>query len=101
MAQLETDLPGHPVISQPMAADDVARAVERIAVGAPVNGVVEVAGPEQFRLDQLIREGLALSRIRVKSLPTRVRDTSAQSSASARSYRPTAHGWARHAFRSG
>lgn len=29
-----------------------------MAVGAPVNGVVEVAGPEQFRLDQLIREGL-------------------------------------------
>jgi uncharacterized protein YbjT (DUF2867 family) len=42
-----------------MAADDVARAVERIAVGAPVNGVVEVAGPEQFRLDELIREGLS------------------------------------------
>ena len=36
---------------QPMAADDVASAVARIAVGTPVNGTVEIAGPEQFRLD--------------------------------------------------
>jgi uncharacterized protein YbjT (DUF2867 family) len=47
-----------PVLIQPMAADDVAKAVGRIAVGTPVNGVVEVAGPEQFRLDELIRQGL-------------------------------------------
>jgi uncharacterized protein YbjT (DUF2867 family) len=51
-----------PVLIQPMAADDVAKAVGRIAVGAPVNGVVEVAGPEQFRLDELIREGLSARR---------------------------------------
>jgi uncharacterized protein YbjT (DUF2867 family) len=38
-----------PVLIQPMAADDVAGAVGRIAVGKPVNGTVEVAGPEQFR----------------------------------------------------
>jgi uncharacterized protein YbjT (DUF2867 family) len=44
---------------QPMAADDVASAVGRIAVGPPINGVVEVAGPEQFRLDGFIRLGLA------------------------------------------
>ena len=48
-----------PVLIQPMAADDVAKAVGRIAVGTPVNGVVEVAGPEEFRLDELIREGLS------------------------------------------
>jgi uncharacterized protein YbjT (DUF2867 family) len=48
-----------PVLIQPMAADDVAKAVGRVAVGTPVNGVVEVAGPEQFRLDELIREGLS------------------------------------------
>ncbi len=47
-----------PVLIQPMAADDVARAVARVAVGAPVNGVVEVAGPQQFRFDELIRQGL-------------------------------------------
>jgi uncharacterized protein YbjT (DUF2867 family) len=42
-----------------MAAEDVARAVGRVSVGAPVNGIVEVAGPEQFRLDELIRRGLS------------------------------------------
>jgi uncharacterized protein YbjT (DUF2867 family) len=48
-----------PVLIQPMAADDVARAVARVALGAPANGVVEIAGPEQFRLDELIRTGLS------------------------------------------
>ncbi|RSN52588.1 NmrA family transcriptional regulator [Amycolatopsis sp. WAC 04182] len=44
---------------QPMAAEDVAAAVGRVAVGAPLNGTVEVAGPEQFGLDELVRTGLA------------------------------------------
>src|ERR687895_1462588 len=44
-----------PALIQPMAADDVASAVGRVSVGAPVNGMVEIAGPEQFRLDELIR----------------------------------------------
>ena len=48
-----------PVLIQPMAAEDVASAVGRISVGSPVNGVVEVAGPQQFRLDELIRQGLS------------------------------------------
>ena len=47
------------VLFQPMAADDVASAVGRIAMGSPVNGTVEIGGPEQFRLDELIRQGLA------------------------------------------
>ncbi len=47
------------VLIQPMAADDVAKAVGRTAVGAPLNGTVEVAGPQQFRFDELIRQGLA------------------------------------------
>ena len=47
-----------PVLIQPMAADDVARAVGRVALNAPANGTVEVAGPEQFRFDELIRLGL-------------------------------------------
>jgi uncharacterized protein YbjT (DUF2867 family) len=47
-----------PVLFQPMAADDVAQAVARAAVGAPVNGIIETAGPAQFRLDALIRERL-------------------------------------------
>lgn len=44
---------------QPMAADDVARAVGRAAVNRPANGIVEVAGPEQLRLDEFVRRGLA------------------------------------------
>jgi uncharacterized protein YbjT (DUF2867 family) len=47
-----------PVLIQPMAADDVAKAVGRIAVGTPVNGTIEIAGPQQFRFDELIRQGL-------------------------------------------
>jgi uncharacterized protein YbjT (DUF2867 family) len=48
-----------PALIQPMAADDVAAAVGRVAVGEPVNGMVEIAGPERFRLDELIRGMLA------------------------------------------
>jgi uncharacterized protein YbjT (DUF2867 family) len=44
-----------PALIQPIAADDVARAVGEVAAGPPLNGIVEVAGPEQFRLDELIR----------------------------------------------
>jgi uncharacterized protein YbjT (DUF2867 family) len=47
-----------PALIQPMAADDVAKAVGRVAVGAPLNGTIEVAGPQQFRFDELIRQGL-------------------------------------------
>ena len=47
-----------PALIQPMAADDVASAVARVAVGPPLNGIVEIAGPEQFRLDELIRGAL-------------------------------------------
>ncbi len=48
-----------PVLIQPIAAEDVAKAVGRTAVGEPINGTIEVAGPEQFRLDELVRNVLA------------------------------------------
>jgi uncharacterized protein YbjT (DUF2867 family) len=47
-----------PVLIQPAAADDVAGALGRISVGEPLNGIVEIAGPERFRLDELIRRVL-------------------------------------------
>jgi uncharacterized protein YbjT (DUF2867 family) len=47
-----------PVRFQPIASEDVAKAVGRVSVGAPVNGIVEVAGPEKFRMDELVREAL-------------------------------------------
>jgi uncharacterized protein YbjT (DUF2867 family) len=56
MAEGKVHLP--PVLFQPMAADDVATGVRRIAVGAPVNGTVEIAGPEQFRLNELVARRL-------------------------------------------
>jgi uncharacterized protein YbjT (DUF2867 family) len=48
-----------PVGFQPMAADDVANAVGRVAMGSPLNGIIEIGGPEQFRFDELIRQGLS------------------------------------------
>ena len=48
-----------PTSFQPMAAEDVAKAVDRAAVGAPANRAVEVGGPETFRLDQFIRQVLS------------------------------------------
>jgi uncharacterized protein YbjT (DUF2867 family) len=50
-----------PVLIQPMAADDVANAVATVAEGAPLNGSLEVAGPQRFRFDELIRQGLEAS----------------------------------------
>ena len=47
-----------PVLFQPMSADDVATAVGRVAVAPPVNGTVEIGGPEQFRMDELVRRRL-------------------------------------------
>lgn len=47
-----------PVLFQPMAADDVAILVGRTALGPPVDGTIELAGPEQFRLDELIGKSL-------------------------------------------
>jgi uncharacterized protein YbjT (DUF2867 family) len=48
-----------PALIQPMAADDVTSAVARIATSSPVNGTVEIGGPEKFHLDELIRLDLA------------------------------------------
>ena len=48
-----------PARIQPMAADDVAAAVVDAALAEPVNRMIEVAGPESFPLDQLVRKFLA------------------------------------------
>ncbi|MZG16210.1 NmrA family transcriptional regulator, partial [Streptomyces sp. SID5914] len=49
-----------PIKIQPIFSGDVAAAVGRTAVGAPLNGTVEVAGPDVFRLEDFIRKGLAV-----------------------------------------
>ncbi|QYC40960.1 NmrA-like family protein [Nonomuraea coxensis DSM 45129] len=48
-----------PVRFQPIAADDVADAVARAALGPPLNGRAEVGGPDQYRMDEFFREALA------------------------------------------
>jgi uncharacterized protein YbjT (DUF2867 family) len=48
-----------PVLFQPIAADDVVSALGKVATSAPLNGAIEIAGPEQFRFDELIRQRLS------------------------------------------
>ncbi|MBS1793129.1 MAG: SDR family oxidoreductase [Acidobacteria bacterium] len=49
-----------PALFQPISSDDVAAALAEIAVSAPVNGTVEIAGPEKFRMAELVRQYLEL-----------------------------------------
>jgi uncharacterized protein YbjT (DUF2867 family) len=46
-------------LMQPIAADDVAAALADVAVGEPINGMIEIAGPEQIRQDELVRRFLS------------------------------------------
>jgi len=48
-----------PALLQPIASDDVAAALADVAVGAPANGTIEIAGPEQLGLDELVRRFLS------------------------------------------
>ena len=48
-----------PALMQPVAADDVAAELDRVALGEPVGGMVELAGPEPIRLDELARRLLS------------------------------------------
>lgn len=62
IADLSTDgntvrLPS--ALIQPMAAEDVASGVCRVALGSPLNGTVEIGGPKKFHLDELVRRALA------------------------------------------
>jgi uncharacterized protein YbjT (DUF2867 family) len=47
------------VLMQPIVSDDVAAALADVALGEPINGTVELAGPEQIRLDELVRQFLS------------------------------------------
>ena len=48
-----------PALLQPIASDDVAAALADATLGAPVNGTIEVAGPERLPLDELARRYLS------------------------------------------
>jgi uncharacterized protein YbjT (DUF2867 family) len=47
-----------PALVQPIASDDVVTVLTDLTVGAPLNGTIEVAGPEKFRLDELVQRFL-------------------------------------------
>src|SRR5215831_1660831 len=51
-----------PALMQPIAADDVAAAVADVALAKPLNGTVEIAGPESVRMDDLVRRYLSATR---------------------------------------
>jgi len=48
-----------PALVQPIVADDVTDALAEVTLGAPVNGTIEIAGPERLRLDELVRRFLS------------------------------------------
>ena len=50
------------VLMQPIVSDDVAAAVADVALGEPVNGMVEIAGPDRIRQDELVRQYLSAMR---------------------------------------
>ena len=50
-----------PALFQPVASDDVAAVLASLAVGPPLNGMVEIAGPEKFPMDKFAQEFLAAS----------------------------------------
>ena len=47
------------VLMQPIVSDDVAAAVAEVALGQPINGMIEVAGPDRIRQDELVRQYLS------------------------------------------
>jgi uncharacterized protein YbjT (DUF2867 family) len=48
-----------PAFVQPIVSDDVAAALAEVTLGAPVNGTIEIAGPERIRLDEVVRRFLS------------------------------------------
>ena len=49
-----------PARVQPIVSDDVAAALVQVVIGTPLNGMVELAGPEPIRLDELVRQFLSV-----------------------------------------
>lgn len=50
-----------PVLMQPIVSEDVAAMLTDIALGEPLNGIIEIAGPEQIRQDELVRQFLSVT----------------------------------------
>ena len=84
-----------PAYFQPVAAGDVAKAVGRIAVGPPANGVAEVGGPGRFRLDELIRRVLSARHDPREVLTDPDAGYFGPRVSGSRWFRATVHSWAR------
>jgi len=69
-----------------MAADDVATAVADAALAPPLNGTVEIAGPEPFYIDELVGKVLAYDKDRARSWSIPMPSTTASSSPTNRSF---------------
>jgi uncharacterized protein YbjT (DUF2867 family) len=51
-----------PALMQPIVSDDVAAVMAEVTVAEPLNGTIELAGPEPIRLDELVRKFLSANR---------------------------------------
>jgi uncharacterized protein YbjT (DUF2867 family) len=51
-----------PALMQPIVSDDVAAVVAEVAMGEPLNGTTDLAGPEAIRMDELVRKFLRANR---------------------------------------
>ncbi|MBK4723042.1 SDR family oxidoreductase [Azospirillum sp. YIM DDC1] len=58
-----------PALIQPIASDDVVTALAEVALASPVNGTLEVAGPEAIPLDELVRRFLQATKDTRKVVP--------------------------------
>ena len=58
-----------PALIQPMASDDVVAALVEVTLATPINGTVEVAGPEAMPLDELVRRFLQATQDTRKVVP--------------------------------
>ncbi len=84
------------VLFQPIAAEDVATAVEEVAVGAPLNATLEIGGPEVFRFDDLMRNALVVygdpREVVTDPHAALLRDRTGRTFAHPRRQRPARHG---------
>lgn len=95
-----------PALFQPLASDDVAAALAEIAVAAPANGTMEIAGPEKIPMDAIARQYLAakgdkrqvIADIRARYFGAELNDTSLTPGASPRLGKVRFEDWLRQSL---
>jgi len=89
------------VFFQPILSDDVVAALVDVTLGAPVNGIIDLAGPERFRFDEIIRQFLSATQDTRQVVTDMHARTLAQNWTSNPSFREATRVLERHASRSG